>query len=655
MAVKCPKCQSENPETATFCADCGTKITSPKDIGVTKTIETPVEEFTRGTTFADRYEIIEMLGKGGMGTVYRVEDTKIGQDIALKLIKPEIASDTKTIERFRNELKTTRMISHRNVCRMFDLGDSEGKYFITMEYIPGEDLKSFIRRVGQLPSGKAISIAKQVGEGLAEAHRLGVVHRDLKSNNIMIDKDGNARIMDFGIARSVSAKGLTGEGVIIGTPEYMSPEQAEAKEVDHRSDLYSLGVILYEMVTGELPFEGDTPLSIAMKHKGELPKEPKNLNPQIPEDLNRLILKCLEKDKENRYQSADELFAELNNIEKGILETQRESVKRRPVTSKKIFLNLRLKKYIIPALGIVALAIIVISALLLIRQPSKVPLAPAHKQLTFTGDASYPAISPDGKFIAYGIVRYGASGIKDTKIIVQDIVGGQDIEVLRVYYCYYLRWLPDSSELSFSAITLDNDRGIFVISPLGGMPRHLSDKDIEGQRGYAWSPDSSQYAWAGENQIHIKSKVTGDTKSMKLDLNESILWILDIDWSPEGSFMLILTVDKERKNAIWTISVDGRKQSKIIEGIQLVCPRWSPRGDAIYYQQKKDFAYQCWKIPVSLNTGEASNTPLPILPGIQAGGGSLFQIMVRCYYMLGTIDLPIYGLPQLKEQKKTEP
>jgi serine/threonine-protein kinase len=168
-----------------------------------------------------------------MGAVYRVEDTNIGQDIALKLIKSDIASDKKTIERFRNELKTTRMISHRNVCRMFDLAEIDGTYYITMEYVSGEDLKSFIRRSGKLDIPKAISIAQEVCEGLAEAHRLGVVHRDLKSSNIMIDKDGNARIMDFGIARSLRAKGVTGEGIIIGTPEYMSPEQAEAKEVDY--------------------------------------------------------------------------------------------------------------------------------------------------------------------------------------------------------------------------------------------------------------------------------------------------------------------------------------------------------------------------------------------------------------------------------------
>jgi serine/threonine protein kinase len=166
MSKKCPKCNSDNPGTATFCADCGTQLPSIEDIEVTETMETPKEELTTGSTFAGRYQIIEELGKGGMGRVYKVLDKEVNAKVALKLIKPEIASDKKTIERFRNELKVARDIAHKNVCRMYDLGKKEGAYYITMEYVSGEDLKSFIRRSGLISTGKAISIANQVCEGL---------------------------------------------------------------------------------------------------------------------------------------------------------------------------------------------------------------------------------------------------------------------------------------------------------------------------------------------------------------------------------------------------------------------------------------------------------------------------------------------------------
>ena len=330
MYTKCPKCQTSNPSDSKYCKECATPLPSPQDIEVTETIEAPKEELTRGTTLAGRYEIIEELGKGGMGRVYRVEDTKLKHEVALKLIKPEIARDKKTIERFRNELKIARNIRHKNVCGMFDLGETEGAHFITMEYIRGEDLKSFIHRSGQLALGTSIRIAKQICEGLSEAHKLGVVHRDLKSNNIMIDKEGNVRIMDFGIARSLEAKGITGAGMMIGTPEYMSPEQVEGKEVDQRSDIYSLGVILYEMLTGRVPFEGDTAFTIGVKHKSEIPKDPKEFNTQIPEDLSRLILRCMEKDREKRYPQAGELLSQLNNLEKGISTTGRTFPEQKP-------------------------------------------------------------------------------------------------------------------------------------------------------------------------------------------------------------------------------------------------------------------------------------------------------------------------------------
>jgi serine/threonine protein kinase len=426
MPIKCPKCQSDNPETSTFCADCGTKLLTHKDIAVTETIEVPKDELTTGATFAGRYQIIEELGKGGMGKVYKVHDTEIREKVALKLLKPEIAADEKTIERFRNEIKLARKIAHRNVCKMYDLGAEKGTRFITMEYVDGEDLKSMIRMVDQLGSGKAISIAKQVCEGLAEAHSLGVVHRDLKPSNLMIDKFGNAKIMDFGIARSLKAKGITGTGVMIGTPEYMSPEQVERKEIDQRTDIYSLGVILYEMVTGQVPFEGDTAFSIALKHKSEMPRDPKEFNTQVGEDLSKTILKCMEKDKNKRYQSAEDLFSDLTEIEEGIPTTQRVIPKRKPLTSREITIAFGIRKLFIPGLVLVALlAIIIVGFFLLRKHPPQAQILPSHEQLTFTGNAYSPAISPDGNFIAY--VNLEPSG--DKKVMVHDIGSGQAIEV----------------------------------------------------------------------------------------------------------------------------------------------------------------------------------------------------------------------------------
>jgi len=359
MTTTCPKCQHENLDDSIYCGKCTSPLKSSKEAPIehTETLQAPREELTTGSTFAGRYQIIEELGKGGMGTVYKAQDTEIKEKVAIKLIKPEISADKNTIERFQNELKFARKISHRNVCRMFDLNKEEGSYYITMEYVSGEDLKSFIRRAEKLTVGKAIAIGKQICEGLEEAHTLGVVHRDLKPSNIMIDNNGNARIMDFGIARSVEGKGITDKGIMIGTPDYMSPEQVEGKDIDQRTDIYSLGVILYEMVTGKTPFEGETALSIAHKHKYESPKEPRSVNTQVPDDLNLLILKCLEKDKEKRYQSAGEVRSELENIARGIPTTDRIIPERKPLTSKEITVTFGLKKLLVPALVFIGIVI----------------------------------------------------------------------------------------------------------------------------------------------------------------------------------------------------------------------------------------------------------------------------------------------------------
>jgi len=358
--MRCPKCEAVNPPETHFCGQCGTSL-NPADLPTeTLSVDTSkTVELSRGSLIADRYEIIEEIGQGGMGKVLKVFDKKIHEKIAVKLIRRDIASEPTTLQRFNQELKIARKIVHKNVCRMYDIGEFKGNHYITMEYVSGEDLRSLIKRIGQFTFRKAVFVAKQVCEGLAEAHAMGIVHRDLKPQNIMIDMEGNARIMDFGIARSVQAKGITETGMIIGTPEYMSPEQVEGKDVDPRSDIYSLGIILYEMLTGQVPFCGNTPMSIAIKQKIAKPRHPRELNASIPEGLSRLILKCLEKEPDKRYGSATALLADLQEMETSLPATDKVQPQRKSGPAREITVKFSPRKFIIPgAVGLVVLAIV---------------------------------------------------------------------------------------------------------------------------------------------------------------------------------------------------------------------------------------------------------------------------------------------------------
>lgn len=318
MTVICPECKSENTEYSRFCETCGTPIEqSGPHSSRTEAIMTPQTPSSGEKLFAGRYRILSALGQGGMGEVYRVLDTRLQEEMALKLLKPEIAGNPVFVQRFRSELKLARKITHRNVCRVFDFHEEEGTPFITMEYVKGENLHSLIKRKGKLREAEAIGIAAQVVEGLAEAHDLGVVHRDLKPQNVQIEPGGRAKVMDFGVARSIQAAGLTQTGMIIGTPDYISAEQASGQPADHRSDIYALGVLLYEMTTGQLPFKGESVNSVLLQHRDKVPVDPREINPEISAGLARLILCCMEKDRECRYQNARELLEDLRSLSEG--------------------------------------------------------------------------------------------------------------------------------------------------------------------------------------------------------------------------------------------------------------------------------------------------------------------------------------------------
>src|SRR5579883_3063943 len=316
---KCARCSAPNSEDMHYCGQCGAALTarSPASLIATEvshrtgtavaprtsssgTDSTEDGRFVPGTLLGDRYRIVSLLGAGGMGEVYRATDLRLGQPVALKFLPDDMARDPKAVARFHNEVRIARQVAHPNVCRVYDLGEVEGFPYLSMEYVDGEDLHSLLRRIGRLPSDKALEMARKICAGLAAAHDKGVLHRDLKPSNIMLDGRGEVLIMDFGLA------GLAHEieDVRSGTPAYMAPEQLAGKEVTARSDIYALGLVLYELFTGKPAFEGKTREEIVRVRRDSTPHRPSTLVHDLDPGVERVILRCLEVEPENRPASA---------------------------------------------------------------------------------------------------------------------------------------------------------------------------------------------------------------------------------------------------------------------------------------------------------------------------------------------------------------
>ncbi|MCI0351167.1 MAG: protein kinase [Acidobacteriales bacterium] len=268
-----------------------------------------------GTVLGSRYEILEMLGLGGMGAVYKARDRELDRVIALKVIRPDLAGIPAILQRFKQELILARQVTHRNVVRIFDLAEADGVKFVTMEYVPGRDLRGHLAEQGKLPVSDAVNIVQQACRGLQAAHMEGVVHRDLKPGNLMRDQQGRVVVMDFGLAHSLETKGLTQSGTVLGTLEYMSPEQAKGGHVDPRSDIFAVGLIFYELLTGKMPFEAETPVASLLKRSQEAVRPPIELEPTLPPALNKVVLKCLEREPARRYQSAEDVLLALDAVQ----------------------------------------------------------------------------------------------------------------------------------------------------------------------------------------------------------------------------------------------------------------------------------------------------------------------------------------------------
>src|SRR5580704_4217725 len=331
-AAECPACHHSNAPGVSRCASCSAWL-GPTDATLTHLpADTRWSRATRaelpaaspglaletGSLIADRYEILKLLGEGGMGAVYKARDQEVDRLVALKVIRPELAGHSSVLQRFKQELILARTVTHRNVIRIYDLGVAEGCRFITMEFIEGRDLSSVLEE-RKLAPDEVVKILRQVCAALEAAHLEGVVHRDLKPQNVMLEASGRVVVMDFGLARSMEATGLTQAGAIMGTPAYMSPEQARGIPADERSDIFSLGIIAYQMLTGVVPYKADTALASMLLRTQGPPTPSVEIDPTIPQALNDLVQKSLAVDPKDRYQSAALMDKDLHDWQEGTL------------------------------------------------------------------------------------------------------------------------------------------------------------------------------------------------------------------------------------------------------------------------------------------------------------------------------------------------
>lgn len=367
-SILCPKCFTFNPEESDLCNKCGALLEEKQDTISYDFASLPPDikiHFSPGDNFGKRYRIIEEIGRGGMGIVYKAEDLELNITVALKVIHPRYSADPRFIERFKREILSARSIAHENVIRIFDLGEEDNVKYISMEFIRGQNLKDLITTSGFLTKKSCIEMIRQICEALKAAHQHGIVHRDLKPSNIMIDINGQAHVMDFGLAKSMSGLESEKTKAIQGTPKYMSPEQAKGEDLDQRADIYSLGLIIFEMLTGKPPFEATAENEYLIKHIQEKPLLPSKLNPEVPSNLDRIVAKCLEKNKDDRYPSIDDILRDVTSSEAEL----------QPIPQRS-----RLKTFL-PFIAMAAALIIVMMGIFIFRNGKKELLVPPSEEM----------------------------------------------------------------------------------------------------------------------------------------------------------------------------------------------------------------------------------------------------------------------------------
>ena len=579
-----------------------------------------------GTTLG-HYRIDRELGTGGMGEVYLAQDLKLHRQVALKVLSAQFAVDAERRQRFAREAQAVAALNHPNIVTIYSVEEAGDVHFLTMELVVGKPLSELIPRDG-LPLARLLKLAIPLSDAVSAAHQRGITHRDLKPANVMVSDDGRVKVLDFGLAklkeevRDVGATMLptqtvTGEGRILGTIAYMSPEQAEGKAIDHRSDIFSLGIVLYEMATGERPFKGDTSLSVLSSIIKDTPRPVSDVNHALPRDLTRIVRRCLMKEPDDRYQSTRDIKNDLEEVKQALESGELVTVPVPPATAAAPAPVPRRRP---PAGVLVLTGLLVIAAAIAgalkfgtaVKPDTNAPVTATFTQLTVQkGLEEFPSLSPDGKWMVYG---GDAAGNFD--IYLQSVGGQTAINLTQDNAAADSEpaFSPDGERIAFRSAR--DGGGLFVMGRTGESVRRLTD----GGFNPAWAPSGKEIAFATED---VRSNPSGRGP-------RSGLWIVDVEsgvkrqvatddavqpsWSPHGLRIAYWAArGPQRQRDILTIAPTGGDPVLVTDDADVDWnPVWSPDGRHVYFSSARGGSMNLWRVAIDEPSGRVLGSPEPI-------------------------------------------
>jgi len=584
------------------------------------------------------YKILEKVGEGGMGVVYKGEDTKLKREVAIKFLPHHIAVSDEDRERFKIEAQAAAALNHPNIATIYAIEEIDDEMFIVMEYIDGQELKQRID-AGPLKVDEALNIAMQIADGLQAAHKKGVFHRDIKSANIMLTENDRIKIMDFGLAKIKGQMKLTKTGTTVGTVAYMSPEQARGEDVDHRTDIWSFGVVLYEMITGQLPFKGEYEQAIVYSILNEQPEPVTGLRTGVSIELERIVNKAITKSPDERYQHTDEMLVDLRSLKKVSL--PRPEIKKSPKAMSKPLLG---------ALAIVlSFALLILIYLLMRKESLEFQIKHTLPLTTAPGLEQDPAWSPEGTRIVY---TSDESGNMD--VWVKQIAAGQKVNLTGGHSGYDGKpaWSPDGEWIAF--ISERNGGGIFMLPALGGIPKQVSSLSFaisQSRTGsipnISWSPDGSELAYAVAGSLYTISSAGGVPSAFPLPPKGLIVGYLEPAWSPDGNRIACtgLVAMGVSTSQIWSLHRMEDDPLPVTEGTYMDhSPVWAPDGKSIFFISDRGGTSDVWWLPVD-NRGNPTGQARPLTAGVGVGTIALSKDGTKLAYTKVIDRSNIWSIP----------